>query len=163
MDWISADPWPPREPLREAVSAQYLADETASVTRLLPLAAQPRGVSLAVENRAADWIGRLRRRGQSSFDALLLEYDLSSEEGVLLMGLAEALLRIPDAATAEKLIADKLAGADWTAHLGHSGSLLVNASTWALMLGARMLHSPQQPAALLTRLVERASEPVIRR
>jgi len=165
MDWITAEPWPPRDELRAAIPAQYLVDEAAALRRLLPLVAQPAGAALAVSNRAADWIERLRQRPRPAFDALLLEYDLSSEEGVLLMGLAEALLRIPDAATAERLIADKLAAADWAAHLGHSSSLLVNASTWGLMLGGRMLRAPGAEATgpMLARLFERLGEPVIRR
>ena len=67
-------------------------------------------------------------------DAFMQQYDLSSEEGVVLMCLAEALLRIPDGETAEKLIADKLGDANWESHLGKSSSVLVNASTWALMI-----------------------------
>ena len=70
-------------------------------------------------------------------EAFMREYDLSSEEGVLLMCVAEALLRIPDQGTADKLIRDKLGDADWDAHVGQSTSLLVNASTWGLMLTGR--------------------------
>ena len=81
------------------------------------------------------------------------------------MCLAEALLRIPDAATADKLIADKLAGADWRAHLGASNSLFVNASTWALLLTGRVLRAAdvaEDTGTFLTRLVERLGEPVVR-
>src|SRR6266851_5482930 len=84
-------------------------------------------------------IGAAHRRG--GLDALLQEYALSSPEGVALMCLAEALLRIPDAETVDRLIRDKIASADWQRHLGHSCSLFVNASTWALMLTGRLLRS----------------------
>ena len=75
---------------------------------------------------------RRERLGKGGLDAFLHEYALSSPEGVALMCLAEALLRIPDAETVDRLIRDKIAAADWQRHLGHSGSLFVNASTWAL-------------------------------
>src|SRR5207237_9179486 len=82
---------------------------------------------------------RRERLGKGGIDAFLQEYALSSPEGVALMCLAEALLRIPDAETVDRLIRDKIAAADWRHHLGHSGSLFVNASTWALMLTGRLL------------------------
>ena len=85
---------------------------------------------------------RRRQRDAGGVDALLREYDLSSSEGIVLMCLAEALLRIPDAATADRLIADKLGSADWQAHLGESDSLFVNASTWALLLRAASCGPP---------------------
>ena len=94
------------------------------------------------------------------------EYDLSSSEGIVLMCLAEALLRIPDAETADRLIADKLSDADWEAHLGTSESLLVNAGTWALMLTGRLLQDEDlEEAGLggsLTHVMGRLGEPVIR-
>ncbi|MEN1728099.1 MAG: bifunctional proline dehydrogenase/L-glutamate gamma-semialdehyde dehydrogenase PutA, partial [Pseudomonadota bacterium] len=94
------------------------------------------------------------------------EYDLSSEEGVVLMCLAEALLRIPDNDTAEKLISDKLSDADWESHLGKSDSLFVNASTWGLMLTGKLVRvgSSQHRAigSTLARLANKSGEPVIR-
>ncbi|HSC05839.1 MAG TPA: bifunctional proline dehydrogenase/L-glutamate gamma-semialdehyde dehydrogenase PutA, partial [Steroidobacteraceae bacterium] len=110
---------------------------------------------------------RKRRQGQGGLDAFLHEFSLSSREGVVLMCLAEALLRIPDADTADRLIRDKLADADWARHLGHSDSLYVNASTWALMLTGRVIRlegaqDEEGLAAVLKRLVTRSGEPVIR-
>ncbi|MGH8310325.1 MAG: bifunctional proline dehydrogenase/L-glutamate gamma-semialdehyde dehydrogenase PutA, partial [Steroidobacteraceae bacterium] len=106
------------------------------------------------------------RDKESPLDAFMREYDLSSEEGVLLMCLAEALLRIPDNATAEKLIADKLADADWDAHLSRSDSLFVNASTWGLMLTGRLVRPEAEemrnPGAVISRLATRIGEPVVR-
>ncbi len=107
---------------------------------------------------------RRERLGKGGLDALLHEYALSSPEGVALMCLAEALLRIPDSETVDKLIRDKIAAADWRSHLGHSGSLFVNASTWALMLTGRLLRPDNEGDLVdaLRRLVARSSEPVWR-
>jgi RHH-type proline utilization regulon transcriptional repressor/proline dehydrogenase/delta 1-pyrroline-5-carboxylate dehydrogenase len=82
---------------------------------------------------------RRRRIETSSIDAYMHEYELSSNEGVMLMCLAEALLRIPDTETADRLIRDKILGVHWEEHLGTSDSLFVNASTWALMLTGRVI------------------------
>ncbi|MGI9311112.1 MAG: bifunctional proline dehydrogenase/L-glutamate gamma-semialdehyde dehydrogenase, partial [bacterium] len=121
-------------PLRRAVGADYHADETACVARLLADfrvgAAQRRRID-ATARRLVQGI-RAAHGGHGGLDTFLQEYKLSSDEGVALMCLAEALLRIPDAGTADALIEDKLAGADWKSHLGHSESLLVNLSTWGL-------------------------------
>src|SRR5208282_4309408 len=84
---------------------------------------------------------RRERHGKGGIDAFLHEYALSSQEGVALLCLAEALLRIPDAETVDRLIRDKLGDSDWESHLGHSPSVFVNASTWALMLTGRLLRS----------------------
>ncbi|HEY0975279.1 MAG TPA: bifunctional proline dehydrogenase/L-glutamate gamma-semialdehyde dehydrogenase PutA [Solimonas sp.] len=159
---------PPRDGLRAAISAHWLADETQLLTRLLGIAQTSDEAAAAVVMRAADWVTRVRelREQQSPLDAFMQQYDLSSEEGVLLMCLAEALLRIPDDDTAEKLIADKLAHADWEAHLGESDSLFVNASTWGLMLTGRIVRlSPATTGnlrAALNRLIGKSTEPVIR-
>jgi RHH-type proline utilization regulon transcriptional repressor/proline dehydrogenase/delta 1-pyrroline-5-carboxylate dehydrogenase len=161
-------PAPPREGLRAAIGAAWLADETACVQRLLADAEVPEARAAAVQATAAGWVRRVRalRDKESPLDAFMREYDLSSEEGVLLMCLAEALLRIPDDATAEKLIADKLADADWDAHLGKSDSLFVNASTWGLMLTGRIVRlSPSTTGNFrkaIGKLVGKSSEPVIR-
>ncbi len=122
----------------------------------------------AVNQRAAKMVEAIRAEGrdQGSLDAFLLEYSLSTEEGVVLMCLAEALLRIPDAATANKLIADKLGGADWQSHLGKSESWLVNASSWGLMLTGKFLglgrDVENDVSGFLGRLVKRTGEPVLR-
>ncbi|MBI2382687.1 MAG: bifunctional proline dehydrogenase/L-glutamate gamma-semialdehyde dehydrogenase PutA [Gammaproteobacteria bacterium] len=166
--FVFAHPLPPRDALRAAISAAYLADETATVNRLLGIAELPAARSAEVQKKAADWVRRVRKLSsrQSPLDAFMREYDLSSEEGVLLMCLAEALLRIPDDATAEKLIADKLADADWDRHLGKSDSLFVNASTWGLMLTGRIVRlSPETTGnfkSAINRLVGKSTEPVIK-
>ncbi|HUP91868.1 MAG TPA: bifunctional proline dehydrogenase/L-glutamate gamma-semialdehyde dehydrogenase PutA, partial [Solimonas sp.] len=115
-----------------------------------------------------DWVARVRKlRGeQSPLDAFMQQYDLSSEEGVLLMCLAEALLRIPDDATADKLISDKLGNADWERHVGQSDSLFVNASTWGLMLTGRIVKlSPETTGnfrSAVNKLIGKSTEPVIK-
>ena len=97
-------------------------------------------------------------------EGLIHEYALSSQEGVALMCLAEALLRIPDDETRDALIRDKIGGGDWRAHLGHSPSLFVNAATWGLLLTGRLTatSSEQSLSAALTRLIARGGEPLIR-
>ena len=108
---------------------------------------------------------RLRAKTRSSgVEGLIHEYSLSSQEGVALMCLAEALLRIPDAATRDALIRDKLAPGDWRAHVGARPSLFVNAATWGLVLTGRLVAttSEQTLGAALTRLIARGGEPLIR-
>jgi RHH-type proline utilization regulon transcriptional repressor/proline dehydrogenase/delta 1-pyrroline-5-carboxylate dehydrogenase len=166
--FVFATPPPARDKLRAAISAAYLADEAATVHALLAAAELPKERSAHVQQVAGGWVTRVRklRDQESPLDAFMRQYDLSSEEGVLLMCLAEALLRIPDDATAEKLIADKLSEADWDAHLGKSDSLFVNASTWGLMLTGRIVRvSPATTGNFrkaLQKLIGKSSEPVIR-
>ena len=109
---------------------------------------------------------RADRGKHAGVDAFMREYGLSSEEGVILMCIAEALLRIPDTETADELIAEKIAGGHWEKHRGHSDSLFVNASTWALMLTGRVVKLREargaNPFDALKRLVARSGEPVIR-
>ena len=163
---IMADPTP--TPTLGTLNRHYLADETETVGALLHQAALPDDAAVAICAAAGELVRgvRARKREQSSLDALMHEYDLSSEEGVLLMCLAESLLRIPDQDTAERLIADKLKDADWAAHLGKSDRVFVNASTWGLMLTGKLIqldHSTTRgPAAALGRLLSGSSEPVVR-
>src|SRR5258707_7591116 len=133
---IFAEAPPPADERRRRLRAAYREDETASVERILAAAELPAAMLDRIAERARDLVQKVRasRLGQGGLDAFLHEYELSSREGVVLMCLAEALLRIPDADTANLLIKDKLADADWRKHLGSSDSLFVNASTWALML-----------------------------
>ena len=160
---------PPPEPtaLRAAVRAAYRADETACVLERIGQAALPAETVARIEQRAAGLVEAVRRErvGFGGIDAFLHEYALTSREGVTLMCLAEALLRIPDDETADRLIRDKIGGADWERHLGHSDSWFVNASTWGLMLTGRVLELDRPERAwrgLLGKLVSRSGEPVIR-
>jgi hypothetical protein len=113
---------------------------------------------------AARLVAEVRRRSSPTvMEAFLAEYGLSTEEGVGLMCLAEAMLRVPDARTIDELIADKIEPSNWGAHLGHSASSLVNAATWGLLLTGRVLDDdPSRPAAALRGLVRRIGEPVVR-
>jgi RHH-type proline utilization regulon transcriptional repressor/proline dehydrogenase/delta 1-pyrroline-5-carboxylate dehydrogenase len=165
--WLfdAARPAPPA--VAAPISKRYLADEATAVAELVEAATLPAAQAARVRQRAAALVSAIRRRqaDEGGVDALLRAYDLSSSEGIVLMCLAEALLRIPDAETADKLIADKLGSADWQAHLGKSESLFVNASTWALLLTGRIVRPSEveePPASFFARLVERIGEPVVR-
>ena len=117
--------------LRARVRAHYLRDEAEALDELLALARLAPGAERRVQASARDLVAKVRskQRAHAGMQSFLREYDLSSAEGMLLMCVAEALLRIPDAATADKLIRDKLcARATGSAHLGATASLLVNAS-----------------------------------
>jgi RHH-type proline utilization regulon transcriptional repressor/proline dehydrogenase/delta 1-pyrroline-5-carboxylate dehydrogenase len=166
MDLVFTQPLPTETPLRAAIRDAHHLDETEADRRILAAAELPpeaRDRIAATARRLVETVRR-ERLGKGGLDAFLHEYALSSPEGVALMCLAEALLRIPDAETVDKLIRDKIAAADWQSHLGHSGSLFVNASTWALMLTGRLLR-PDSGGDLgdaLRRLVARSSEPVWR-
>ncbi len=156
------------DPLRDAMNRAYHADEEPLVLQLLEAARLGPEASARVSQRAAFLVSQVRARksGQGVMEAFMQEYDLSSEEGVVLMCLAEALLRIPDADTAEKLIADKLGDADWESHIGKSSSVLVNASTWGLMLTGKLVALSAGTAtnlsAALGRLINRSGEPMVR-
>jgi len=159
---------PARSDARDAIFRQIHADENEVVDRLLDRVELNEEARRRVQLRAGRLVGavRARREEQGALEAFMQEYDLSSEEGVVLMCLAEALLRIPDTDTAEKLIADKLQSADWESHLGKSSSLFVNASTWGLMLTGQLVRlgteTQRDFRSVLRRLVNRGGEPVVR-
>ncbi|MFZ5557948.1 MAG: bifunctional proline dehydrogenase/L-glutamate gamma-semialdehyde dehydrogenase PutA [Pseudomonadota bacterium] len=158
------DAGPPRERLRRA----FLAPESERILDLAREAMLDEPRREAVRARAAALVGGVRRRqGESGLDAFLREYDLSSQEGVVLMCLAEALLRIPDDATADSLIRDKLPQGDWERHLRRSPSFFVNASTFGLLLTGRLVRLETEPGGVLTgalkRIASRGGEPLVRR
>src|SRR3990170_6861347 len=128
-------------PGRSAISDALLAEEGPLVEALIADARFSEEERRRIEALASRLVeaARAGRRETGGVDSFLHEYGLSSDEGVLLLCLAEALLRIPDAATADRLIAGTIGGGDWARPLGHSHSLLVNASTWGLMLTGRIL------------------------
>ncbi|MEY3702922.1 MAG: bifunctional proline dehydrogenase/L-glutamate gamma-semialdehyde dehydrogenase PutA [Pseudomonadota bacterium] len=112
--------------------------------------------------RASGLLAELRRAQSSGWvNQFLNEYRLNTQEGVALLSLAEAFLRVPDPETADALIADKLGDADWRAHSGKSHSTLVNSATWGLVIG-RALVSDKEEAGTLRRLIARAGEPFVR-
>ncbi|HEY8508490.1 MAG TPA: hypothetical protein VIL32_09045, partial [Steroidobacteraceae bacterium] len=124
-----------------AINDLYLAPEEPLVRQLADRARLESTRSAAVQRRALALVEAVRnaKPAGSGLDAFLREYHLGSREGVILMCLAEALLRIPDAETADRLIADKIPSGAWEQHLGDSDSLFVNASTWGLMLTGRIV------------------------
>jgi RHH-type proline utilization regulon transcriptional repressor/proline dehydrogenase/delta 1-pyrroline-5-carboxylate dehydrogenase len=156
------------EPLRRRVREGLQLSEAQVVEQLLPLATLPAESVDRVQLEARRLVEAVRkaRLGHGGLDAFLHEFQLSSKEGVVLLCLAEALLRVPDTLTVDKLIRDKIGEADWRAHLGKSESLFVNASTWALMLTGRVLQLDERDrrdlGGTLRRLVTRSGEPVIR-
>ena len=154
--------------LRARITAAFHRDETQHLAELLDQARLPAAEQARVQAAAVALVERTRVRSADPgmVEAFMRQYDLSSEEGVLLMCVAEALLRIPDHATADKLIRDKLGDADWDRHMGQSSSVLVNASTWGLMLTGRMVNladeTRRNAIGAFRRLVGRAGEPAIR-
>jgi RHH-type transcriptional regulator, proline utilization regulon repressor / proline dehydrogenase / delta 1-pyrroline-5-carboxylate dehydrogenase len=151
--------------LRTAITAAYRAPEPECVPPLVELATANADEANRIRTLARSLVAKLRAKTRSSgVEGLIHEYALSSQEGVALMCLAEALLRIPDAATRDALIRDKLSPGDWRAHVGHSPSLFVNAATWGLVLTGRLVTttSEQGLSAALTRLIARSGEPIIR-
>ncbi len=153
-------------PLRQAITMAYRRPEPDCIAPLLDAAALPDDISRAARETARALIVALRAKHKGSgVEGLVQEYSLSSEEGVALMCLAEALLRIPDAATRDALIRDKIADGDWRSHLGGGRSLFVNAATWGLVVTGKLVGSVNDRGlgAALTRLVARAGEPVVRR
>ncbi|KLN60621.1 integrase [Kiloniella spongiae] len=156
-------------PLMTALRLAYRMDETQAVTDLVNALDLSSDALDRISARARDLVKEVRksRVGQGGIDAFMHEFELSSKEGVVLMCLAEALLRVPDSETIDKLIRDKLSSADWEAHLGHSDSMFVNASTWALMLTGRVVNIKKEESndfsGLFQRMVQKSGEPVIRK
>ena len=155
-------------PLRSAISMAYRTDETQAVANLLQLAELPPATLSKIHETARKLVVDVRKRqlGKVGLDTFLAEYELSSEEGIALMCLAEALLRIPDTDTIDKIIKDKIKQASWEQHLGKSNSTFVNAATWALMLTGKLISpvrgNSSNLSAVLQRLMQRSSEPLIR-
>jgi RHH-type proline utilization regulon transcriptional repressor/proline dehydrogenase/delta 1-pyrroline-5-carboxylate dehydrogenase len=154
----------PLEILRQQVRANYLPDEGEAVKKLVTSIDLSRDQRKAISDRAAGLVRAVRNSSDPRLmEAFLATYGLSTKEGVALMCLAEALLRVPDAETMDDLIRDKIAPHDWSAHSGSSSSIFVNASTWALMLTGRVLEEGDAGIeGTLRAMVRRLGEPVIR-
>jgi len=161
-----APPIRPQSALRQAITAAYRRAEPDCVAALLPDARVCATQGRAIAATARTLVEALRSKGKGGgVEALVQEYSLSSQEGVALMCLAEALLRIPDTATRDALIRDKIARGDWRAHVGNARALFVNAATWGLVVTGKLTATVNDKGltAALTRLIARCGEPLIRR
>lgn len=156
----------PQSVLRARITAATRSPEPERVPQLLEEARLTPEEAVRTHDLARKLVERLRSKGaRGPVQGLIAEYALSSQEGIALMCLAEALLRIPDAATRDALIRDKIGGGDWKKHLGSSRSLFVNAATWGLLITGKLAEASSETGltAALTRLIGRGGEPLIRR
>lgn len=162
-----APPVRPASPLRRAITAACRRDEAQALAPLIEAARVDGATAASIRHTARRLVTVWRDTAASGggISGLVHEFSLSSEEGVALMCLAEALLRIPDDATRDALIRDKIADGDWMAHLGMEKPLFVNAATWGLVVTGKLMSSVDDRGlgAALTRIVARVGEPVIRR
>ena len=150
--------------MRLHIDAATYTNQNTVLTELVSFASLDQSDRAAITARAAGWVRQIRAAADPGLmESFLAEYGLSTDEGIALMCLAEALLRVPDADTIDALIEDKIAPSDWGTHLGKSTSSLVNASTWALMLTGRVLDTRRPgPVSHLRSAIKRLGEPVIR-
>jgi RHH-type transcriptional regulator, proline utilization regulon repressor / proline dehydrogenase / delta 1-pyrroline-5-carboxylate dehydrogenase len=161
---VSAARRPERQAAPPTFAAPYAAADEALAARLLGDAPRDAAAERRVDARATHLIEAIRAHsgGLGGIEDFLREYSLSTREGLALMVLAEALLRVPDAATAEALIEDKLAAGDWTHHEVKSSALLVSASAWALGISARIIQPGETPENILDGLGKRIGLPALR-
>lgn len=160
----------PQSVLRAAITAAYRRPETEAIPMLLEQARLPGALSSEARQLARDLAGKLRAQKvgagrEGLVQGLIQEFSLSSQEGVALMCLAEALLRIPDKPTRDALIRDKISNGNWQSHLGQSPSLFVNAATWGLLLTGKLVatHNEAGLSRALTRIIGKRGEPLIRK
>ena len=156
----------PQSVSRARITAACRIAEEDAVAMLLPAATLSAEEAEQADRLACTLVEKLRGKpARGGVEGLVKEYDLSSQEGVALMCLAEALLRIPDHATRDALIRDKISNGNWQSHLGRSPSLFVNAATWGLVITGKLTATSSETglSAALTRLIGRGGEPLIRR
>lgn len=160
----------PQTPLRAAITQAYRRSEPDMIPELLKQAQLTTEQTHATHQMATQLASQLRHQKRAKGRAglvqgLLQEYALSSQEGVALMCLAEALLRIPDKATRDALIRDKISQGHWPSHLGHSDAMLVNAATWGLVMTGKLLTPPNEEkfTASLHQILQKGGEPLIRK
>jgi RHH-type proline utilization regulon transcriptional repressor/proline dehydrogenase/delta 1-pyrroline-5-carboxylate dehydrogenase len=156
----------PQSVLRAAITAAYRRPEEECLPALLAAAQLPAQAAARAQALATKLVEALRTKPRGGIvEGVIQEFALSSQEGVALMCLAEALLRIPDRATRDALIRDKISLGDWQAHLGHSPSLFVNAAAWGLMITGRLVGTSSETGLTqaLTRMIGRGGEPLIRK
>ena len=160
----------PQSVLRAAITAAYRRPETEALPMLLDLARLPKEQAAAASKMALGIAEKLRNQKnaggrQGLVQGLLQEFSLSSQEGVALMCLAEALLRIPDKATRDALIRDKISNGNWSQHLGQSPSMFVNAASWGLLITGKLVstHTEAGMTSSLNRIIGKSGEPLIRK
>ncbi|MGV2288486.1 trifunctional transcriptional regulator/proline dehydrogenase/L-glutamate gamma-semialdehyde dehydrogenase [Trinickia sp. YCB016] len=156
----------PQSVLRAAITAAYRRPEPECLPFLIGQARLPANLAPDVEAMATKLVENLRaKRTGGGVEGLIHEFSLSSQEGVALMCLAEALLRIPDRATRDALIRDKISKGDWKSHVGHAPSMFVNAATWGLMITGKLVTTNSEAglSSALTRLIGKGGEPLIRK
>ena len=155
-------------PGMKKISDYLFRDETSLIRSLAAQAELDGEAGEQTQKLARELVSAVRRgrKQKGGVDEFMQEYSLSSEEGVVLMCLAEALLRIPDDHTADRLIADKIGGRDWEKHVGASDSLFVNASTWGLMLTGKFVglggEATRDPSGYFSKIMKRSGEPIVR-
>jgi RHH-type proline utilization regulon transcriptional repressor/proline dehydrogenase/delta 1-pyrroline-5-carboxylate dehydrogenase len=152
------------KPAVPAFAAPYAAADGDIAAYLLAQASPGAALEARIDARAARLVEAVRARagGLGGIEDFLHEYSLSTREGLALMVLAEALLRVPDAATADRLIEDKLAAGDWSHHDMKSHAILVSASAWALGISARIIHPGETPEGIIDNLAKRLGLPALR-
>ena len=152
--------------LWKGITTVFSVDEDLYVQQLIKAAETSGDPIEQITGKAHSIIQGIRDKSNtiSMIDALMQQYSLNTDEGILLMCLAEALIRVPDSSTADAFIRDRLGRADWSKHHKQSDSLLVNASTWGLLISGKVLKQPakDEPTAIWNRLTGRLGEPVIR-
>ena len=160
----------PQSVLRAAITGAYRRPETEAVPMLLEQARLPKDMAEASNKLAMSIAEKLRSQKnaggrQGLVQGLLQEFSLSSQEGVALMCLAEALLRIPDKATRDALIRDKISNGNWSQHLGNSPSMFVNAASWGLLITGKLVstHNEAGMVSSLNRIIGKGGEPLIRK
>ena len=160
----------PQSVARAAITAAWRRPETEAVPMLLEQARLPQPIAEQAHKLAYQLADKLRHQKNAGGRAgmvqgLLQEFSLSSQEGVALMCLAEALLRIPDKATRDALIRDKISTGNWQSHIGRSPSLFVNAATWGLLFTGRLVatHNEANLSHSLNRIIGKSGEPLIRK
>jgi RHH-type proline utilization regulon transcriptional repressor/proline dehydrogenase/delta 1-pyrroline-5-carboxylate dehydrogenase len=151
-------------PLQPRFCAPYASPDEEIAAELFDQATRPAAAERRIDAYAGHLIRGIRARtgGLGGVEDFLHAYALSTKEGLALMVLAEALLRVPDAATADRLIEDKLASGDWSAHDAKSGALLVSASAWTLGITTRIIHPGETPDSILQTLLKRLGQPAVR-
>ena len=155
--------------LRQEIYRHYHADEALVVQSILPKAVLNKDVKKRVQQRAYSLASEVRTVAQngSQIQKLLNQYALSTNEGIVLMCLAEALLRVPDKVTADRLIRDRLLRGDWSAHIGVNNSLFVNSSTWGLLLSGQIVRfndeEKRNSISGLKKIIGKVGEPIIRK